>query len=199
MRDSKHPRPEADALESRALLSGARALHPSPELGRAHQATLIEPRTSAMREEPVAMVKCIPTASGGVFCVPGGLATPPRTGGAAALVSPGVLLVVTNKPGNFPNEATIQDDGGGNVTVEWNGHKPPTFHAISQIVVDARGKMNTVTFNLTGNVTNAQEFDVQLDGTNSSFVPNLGAFNASGLVKIHLDTAPAPKNLAKGP
>jgi hypothetical protein len=171
MRHSNCLRPEADVLESRALLSGARALHPSPEVGRAHPDT---------------------------FIIPHGPPTPLRTGGAAALVG-SVLLVVVNKPGNFPNETTIQDDGAGNVTVEWNGHTPPTFHGVTQIIVDARGKMNTVTFNLTGSVTKAQEVEVQLDGTKSFFSPNLGAFNANGLLTFQIQTAPAPKNLAKGP
>jgi hypothetical protein len=131
-----------------------------------------------------------------IFIVPHGPPTPARTGGAAALVG-SVLLVVTNRPG--ANEATIQDDGAGNVTVEWNGHTPPTFHGVTQIIVDARGRMNTVTFNLTGSVTKAQEVDVRLDGTNSFFTPNLGAFNANGLLTFQIQTAPAPKNLAKGP
>jgi len=131
--------------------------------------------------------------------IPHGPPTPPRTGGAAAIVSPGVLLVVVNKPGNFANETTIQDDGTGNVTVEWNGHTPPTFHGVSRIVVDARGKTNTVTFTLTGNVTVAQEVDVRLDGTNSALSPNLGAFNPNGMLTFQVETAPAPRNLAKGP
>jgi len=114
-------------------------------------------------------------------------------------VSPGILLVVINKPGNFPNETTIQDDGAGDVTVEWNGHNPPTFHGVSRIVVDARGKTNTVTFNLTGNVTVAQEVDVRLDGTNSSFAPSLGAFNPNGLLTFQIETAPLPRNPATGP
>ena len=171
MRDSKYLRPEADVLESRALLSGARSLHPGPEIGGGHPDLL--------------------------FIIPHGPPTPLRTGGAAALVGPGVLLVVTNKPGS--NDAVIQDDGAGNITVEWNGHTPPTFHGVTRIIVDARGKMNTVIFDLTGSVTKAQEVDVQLDGTSSSYVPNLGAFNANGLLTFQIQTAPAPKNLAKGP
>jgi hypothetical protein len=107
--------------------------------------------------------------------------------------------VVINKPGNSQNETTIQDDGGGNVTVEWNGHHPPIFHGVTRIVVDARGKMNTVTFDLTGNVTVPQEVDIQLDGTHSFLSPNLGSFNANGLLTFQIQTAPAPKNLAKGP
>ena len=105
--------------------------------------------------------------------------------------------MVTNHPGI--NQAVIQDDGAGNVTVEWNGHTPPTFHGVSQIFVDCRGKTNTVTFNLTGNVTLPQQVDVQLDGTHSSDVSNVGAFNANGLLTFQIQTAPAPKNLAKGP
>ncbi len=171
MRHAKHLRPEADVLESRALLSGARALHPSHELVGAHPELL--------------------------FIIPHGPPTPLRTGGAAALVGPGILLVVTNHPGS--NQAVIQDDGAGNVTVEWNGHTPPTFHGVTQIFVDCRGKANSVTFDLTGNVTVPQQVDVQLDGTHSSEVSNVGAFNANGLLTFQLQTAPAPRNLAKGP
>ena len=155
MRRSKSVQPRAEVLESRALLSG----------------TIMQSiRVSGPREAHPDFFR---------FQIPHGPPTPLRTGGAAALVSPGVLLVVINKPGNFPNETTIQDDGAGNVTVEWNGHNPPTFHGVSRIIVDARGKTNTVTFTLTGNVTVAQEVDVQLDGTNSDLIPNLGAFNAT--------------------
>jgi hypothetical protein len=173
MRRSKFVQPRAEALESRALLSGGHAVHAGSG-GRLAHPDLI-------------------------FIIPHGPPTPVRTGGAAALVGPGILLVVTNKPGNFPNEATIQDDGGGNVTVEWNGHTPPTFHGISQIFIDARGKTNTVHFELTGNVTVPQEVDIQLDGTNSNLFSDLRNFNANGLLKFQLQTAPKPKNLAKGP
>jgi hypothetical protein len=109
------------------------------------------------------------------------------------------LLVVTNKPGNFPNLATIQDDGGGNVTVEWNGHTPPTFHSVNQIFVEGRGKRNTVHFDLTGDVTVPQAVVVSLDGTNSNFTPNLGTFKTNGMLTFGLVTGPAPRNLAKGP
>src|SRR5207253_2356206 len=106
MRQSKRVQPRAEVLESRALLSGGHAIHPGSGAGLAHP---------------------------DIFLIPHGPPTPPRTGGAAALVSPGVLLVVVNKPGNFANETTIQDDGAGNVTVEWNGHNPPTFHGVTRI------------------------------------------------------------------
>src|SRR5262249_25237278 len=158
--------PRTEVLESRALLSGAHALHPNLEVGGAHPDT--------------------------IFLIPKGRPTLPRTGGAAALVSPGVLLVVVNKPRNLPNETTIQDDGAGNVTVESNGHNPPTFHGVTQIFVDARGKTNTVHFNLTGTVTMAQVVDVQLDGTNSNLIQNLGTFNANGMLMFQLQTAPRP-------
>jgi hypothetical protein len=169
--------PQAEVLESRALLSAGHAVH-ARAIHASAGGRLAHPDT---------------------FLVPTGVRTPLRTGGAAALVGSGVLLVVINKPGNFHNETTIQDDGAGNVTVEWNGHHPPTFHGVTRIVVDARGKMNMVTFNLTGDVTVAQEVDIQLDGTNSNLISNLGHFNANGLLTFQLQTAPAPKNLAKGP
>jgi hypothetical protein len=130
-----------------------------------------------------------------IFIIPHGPPTPPRTGGAAALVG-SVLLVVTNKPG--ANQAVIQDDGAGDVTVEWNGHTPPTFHGVTRIVLDGRGRRNDFTYTLTGNVTLAHEVDVRLDGTNSTFIPNLGAFQTNGLT-FKLETGPAPANLAKGP
>ena len=173
MERSRSVQPGAELLESRALLSGTHAFHSSLYEARIHPDL--------------------------IFIIPHGPPTPLRTGGAAALVGPGTLLVVTNKPGNFANEATIQDDGAGNVTVEWNGHTPPTFHGVSRIVFDGRGKMNTVNFALTGNVTVAQELDIQLDGTHSNFISNLGNFNPNGLLKIQLQTAPASRNPVKGP
>jgi len=171
----KWVQPRAEVLESRALLSAGHAVH----------AHAIHARAGGRLAHP------------DTFLVPTGVRTSPRTGGAA--VGSGVLLVVINKPGNFHNETTIQDDGAGNVTVEWNGHHPPIFHGVTRIVVDARGKINMVTFDLTGNVTVAQEVDIQLDGTNSNLISNLGNFNANGLLTFQLQTAPAPKNLAKGP
>jgi hypothetical protein len=157
-------------LESRVLLSGAHALHLNPGIGPAHPDVFNRPKRPP---------------------------TPPQEGGAAALVGPGVLLVVTNHPG--ANEATIQDDGRGNVTVEWNGHTPPTFHGVTQIILDGRGKTNSFTFILTGNVTMAQELDVQPDGTHSFLTQSLGTFNANGLLTFQTQTAPVPRNLAKGP
>jgi hypothetical protein len=65
--------------------------------------------------------------------------------------------------------------------------------------VDARGKTNSVNFTLTGNVSVAQEVDVQLDGTSSDLIQHPGAFNASNLLTLQTQTAPAPRNLAKGP
>ena len=190
-----HPKvvqPRAEALESRELLSGAHALHPHSEIGPAHQETM-----SIIGVVPP-MVRCVPIGSS-VFCFPAGTATPPRTGGAAALVGPGILLVVTNKPGNFPNETTIQDDGAGNVTVEWNGHTPPAFHGVTQIFVEGRGRRNTVQFDLTGDVTVPQVLVVSLDGTHSNFVENLGTFKTNGMLTLGLATFPAPRSLAKGP
>jgi hypothetical protein len=186
--------PQAELLESRALLSGADALHPHSEIGQAHPETRFVP----IKDHATPFVRCVPIGNG-VFCFPEGPRTPPRTGGAAALVGPGMLLVVTNKPGNFPNEATIQDDGTGNVTVEWNGHTPPTFHGVTQIFVEGRGRRNTVHFDLTGDVTVPQAVVVSLDGTNSNFTENLGTFKTSGMLTFGLVTAPAPRNLAKGP
>jgi hypothetical protein len=113
----------------------------------------------------------------------------PGSGGAAALV--GSVLHV-NLSLLLVNEATIHDDGAGNVTVEWNGHNPPTFHGVTQIVIDAHGQRNTVNYILTGNVTRAHEVDVRLAG-NSTFTPKLGEFHSNGLA---FKIAPA---LAKGP
>jgi hypothetical protein len=186
-------RPQAEQLESRALLSGVHGLLSASEFIRADRDLLIAAKTSLMSKQKV-MVKCV----GGVFCVPEGPLTPPRTGGAAALVSPGVLLVVTNKP-RITNTITIQDDGGGDVTVEWNGHTPPTFHGVSQIFVDARARANAVVFSLTDNAVVAQQVDVQLDGTESTFTENLGSFQTNGNLTFQFQTAPTPKNPAKGP
>jgi hypothetical protein len=129
------------------------------------------------------------------FTIPHGPPTPARTGGAAALVG-SVLLVVTNRPGF--NQARVLDDGAGNVTVEWNGHTPPTFHGVTRIVLDGRGRRNAVNYILTGNVTKAHEVDVRLDGTHSAFTPNVAGFQTNGLT-FQIETAPAPHNLAKGP
>jgi hypothetical protein len=194
MGHSKCVQPRAEVLESRELLSGAHALHPHSEIGRASPDTMFIP----IKDHATPFVRCVPIGKG-VFCFPEGEPTPPRTGGAAALVGPGVLLVVTNKPKNFPNEATIQDDGAGNVTVEWNGHTPPTFHGVSQIFVEGRGKTNTVHFDLTGDVTVPQVVVISLDGTNSNFTQNLGKFQTNGMLTLGLVTAPAARNLAKGP
>ena len=129
-----------------------------------------------------------------IFTIPHGPPTPLRTGGAAALVG-SVLLVVTNHPG--ANQAVISDDGAGDVTVEWNGHTPPTFHGVTRIVLDGKGRQNSFVYNLTGNVTVPHEVDVLLHGTNSTFVQNLGGFSSSGLT-FKIESAPAPANLAKG-
>jgi hypothetical protein len=130
-----------------------------------------------------------------LFTIPHLPPTPARTGGAAALEG-SVLVVVTNHPG--ANQAVIQDDGAGNVTVEWNGHTPPTFHGVSRIVLDGKGRTNAFQYVLTGNVTAPDEVDVLLHGSNSTFVSNLGGHQANGLT-FKTETAPAPANLAKGP
>jgi len=130
------------------------------------------------------------------FTIPHGPPTSPRIGGAAALVG-SVLLVVVNKPGNFLNETTIQDDGAGNVTVEWNGHNPPTFHGVSRIVIDARGRSNVVNYTLTGNVTVPHEVDVRLDGTNSNFTQTLTG-HTNGELLFQLQTAPPPDEPGEG-
>src|SRR5579864_9796216 len=96
------------------------------------------------------------------FVIPHGPPTPVRTGGAAALVG-SVLLVVTNFRG--ANQAVIMDDGAGNVTVEWNGHTPPTFHGVTRIVLNGRGRTNAFQYVLTGNVTAPDEVDVLLHGS----------------------------------
>jgi hypothetical protein len=145
-------------------------------------------------EDRLTPVRCVPIGAS-VFCFPEGPPTPPRTGGAAFL-SGSVLIVITNHPG--ANQGVIQDDGAGNVTVEWNGHTPPTFHGVTRIVLDGKGRSNTFDFSLTGNVTKPQEVDLLLHGTHSSFSENLGGFDAGGLT-FDSSTAPAPANLAKGP
>ena len=197
MRDSQRARPRVEILESRTLLSQ------STGAGAGKRLEILQSGALLSRARAPQLNFEIGSATGGAgagkrwFLIPHGPPTSPRDGGAAALVGSGILLVVTNKPG--ANEATIQDDGAGNVTVEWNGQTPPTFHGVTQIVVDARGKANSVNFTLTGNVTAAQVVDVQLDGTNSDLIQNLGAFNTSGLLTLQTQTAPAPRNLAKGP
>jgi hypothetical protein len=144
-------------------------------------------------EDRLTPVRCVMIGSG-TFCFPEGPPTPPRIGGAAFL-SGSVLIVVTNHPG--ANQVLILDDGGGNVTVEWNGHTPPTFHGVSRIVLDGKGRTNTLSFVLTGNVTVPHEVDVLLHGTNSSFTPNLGGFQTNGLT-FQTQSAPAPATPAKG-
>jgi len=129
------------------------------------------------------------------FIIPHGPPTPVRTGGAAALVG-SVLLVVTNFRG--ANQAVIMDDGAGNVTVEWNGHTPPTFHGVTRIVLNGRGRSNNFFYMLTGNVRVAHEVDVRIDGTNSTFTPILGNFQTNGL-GFQIESGPPPANLAKGP
>jgi hypothetical protein len=128
------------------------------------------------------------------FCVPKPPPTPPRTGGAA-FQSGSILVVITNHPG--ANQAVIQDDGGGNVTVEWNGHTPPTFHGVTQIALDGKGRRNSFTYILTGNVTVPHEVDLLLHGTKSTFTKNLGGFSTTGLT-FQTTHAPPSHNLAKG-
>jgi hypothetical protein len=112
-----------------------------------------------------------------------------RTSGAAFLVG-SVLHVVTNNPGT--NQAAIQDDGAGDVTVEWNGHTPPTFHGVSAIVVDTFGQGSTINFAVAGNVTKPQEVFLHVSG-NDTFTVNQGGFQTSGLA---IKVEPV---LAKGP
>jgi hypothetical protein len=145
-------------------------------------------------EDRIAPVRCIPTASGGVFCFPEGLPTPPRIGGAALLAG-SALLVITNHPGS--NQGTIQDDGAGNVTVEWNGHTPPTFHGVTRIVLDGKGRSNVFTYALMGSVTVPHEVDVVLHGHHSRFNKDLGNFNTNGLT-FQVLKEPRSTNLAKG-
>ena len=193
MRNSYHTLPRVEALESRALLSSTSGLirgliphHVAEGAGALLFSNSGLVHISRVREAHAD------------FDIPHGPPTSPLVGGGAALVG-SVLLVVTNKLGNFANEATIQDDGAGNVIVEWNGHTPPTFHGVTRVVVDARGKSNSINFTLKGDVTTPQEVDLRLDGTNSFLSTNLGSFKTNGMLAFQIQTAPTPRNLAKGP
>jgi hypothetical protein len=145
-------------------------------------------------EGRVVPVRCVPIGNG-VFCFPEGPPTPPRTGGAA-FFSGSTLVVVTNHPG--ANQGTIQDDGAGNVTVEWNGHTPPTFHGVTGIVLDGKGRQNTFGFTLTGNVTTPQPVDVVQHGKHDTFDKSLGNFNTNGQLTFDVIKEPPPASLATG-
>jgi hypothetical protein len=114
----------------------------------------------------------------------------PRTGGAAFMQG-SVLHVGVNLP--VGNEASIQDDGRGDVTVEWNGHNPPTFHGVRQIVIDAAGRLDAIHYTLTGNVTRPEEVDVLLHSPDSTFTPILNGFQARGLT-FHVETPDGSAN-----
>jgi hypothetical protein len=160
-----------------------------PKSGRSHRfAPSAEPL-----EDRLDLVRCVPIGSS-VFCFPEGEPTPPRTGGAAFL-SGSVLIVVTNHPGS--NQAVIVDDGAGDVTVEWNGHTPPTFHGVTRIVLDGKGRQNTFLYGLTGNVTVPHEVDFILHGTHSTFIANPEGFSTTGLT-FAATVLPPPRNLATG-
>jgi hypothetical protein len=135
------------------------------------------------------------TASLEVFTIPHGPPTPLRTGGAATLIG-STLLVVTNKPG--ANSAVITDNGAGEVKVEWNGHKPPTFHHVQRIVLDGRGGANTFTYILDGNVIVPHQVDVRLDGNHSSFVKELHG-QTNGELTFQTEHGPLPANPEIGP
>ncbi len=91
------------------------------------------------------------------------------------------------------NQATIEDDGHGDITVEWTGHPPQTFHHVSQVIIESLGRQDAIRYTLTGNVTKAHDVDVELGDPGSTFTPNLGGFQVSGLT---IKVIPAP---AKGP
>jgi hypothetical protein len=104
-----------------------------------------------------------------------------RTGGAAFLEG-SVLHVDLSLPS--ANQAEIQADGRGDVTVEWNGHTPPTFHGVSAIVVETFGESSSINFTLTSKGTRTQEVDLHLAG-NDTVTLNLRGFQAGGpVVKI---------------
>jgi hypothetical protein len=160
-----------------------------PRQDRSHR---FVPRSERL-EGRIAPVRCVPIGNG-VFCFPEGPPTPPRTGGAAFL-SGSTLIVVTNHPGS--NQGAIQDDGAGNVTVEWNGHAPPTFHGVTQIILDGKGRRNTFNINLTGNVTVPHDVTVVQHGHHNTLNKDLGNFNTNGLT-IETLKEPPSTNLAKG-
>jgi hypothetical protein len=145
-------------------------------------------------EGRVVPVRCVPTGNG-IVCFPEGPPTPPRTGGAAFL-SGSTLIVITDHPGT--NQAAIEDDRAGNVTVEWNGHSPPTFRNVNLIVLDGKGRENNFDFTLTGNVTLPHTVDFFLHGKHSTVSKDLGNFNSNGLLFQTAKLGP-PANLAKGP
>jgi hypothetical protein len=65
--------------------------------------------------------------------------------------------------------------------------------------VNDHASSNLVSVSLTGNLTVATEVDIRLDGTNSALLQNLGTFQTDGLLTFQLQTAPTPRNPAKGP
>jgi hypothetical protein len=99
-----------------------------------------------------------------------------------------VLFLALSGPAG--NQASIVDDGHGNITVAWDGHPPRTFHGIRQIVVDSLGSQDTISFTLTDNVTRPLEVDVQLADPGSTFTRHLGSFRTEGLT-IQVETPPA--------
>ncbi|HEV3258437.1 MAG TPA: hypothetical protein VG013_16290 [Gemmataceae bacterium] len=103
----------------------------------------------------------------------------PRTGGAAFQEGSVLHVVLQNEPAN--TEATITDDGHGDVTAEWNGKAPHAFQGVRAIVVDSLGQQDVIHYNLTGNVTRHEVVDVRLASPNSQFIPDLGTFRSRGL------------------
>jgi hypothetical protein len=100
-----------------------------------------------------------------------------------------VLFLALSKP--VANQAVLVDDGHGDITVEWNGHTPTTFHNVGQVVIESLGRQDAIAYVLTGNVTKAHEVEVQLADTHSTFTPELGSFRTDGLT-FHVETPPAP-------
>jgi hypothetical protein len=100
-----------------------------------------------------------------------------------------ILFLALSKPA--ANQAIFLDDGHGNVTVEWNGHTPATFHGVGQVVIDSLGRQDAIAYVLTGNVTKAHEVEVQLADAHSTFTPELGSFRTDGLT-FHVETPAVP-------
>jgi hypothetical protein len=66
-----------------------------------------------------------------------------RTSGIA-MQSGTVLAVVVNRPG--ANTVEVNNEGGGNVSVEWNGRPAHFFNGVETIVIDTlNGTLNQIT------------------------------------------------------
>jgi hypothetical protein len=121
-----------------------------------------------------------------------GVATAPRTSPAA--VQSGSLLmgrVAQHAAQSGPETLIIQDDGTGNVTVEWNGGPVHAFTGINQIAV---AFLTTVTENVSiivaRQVTAPLDVHLNLDGSKNTITENFSGFGvpASDLFSVQYAT-----------